>query len=194
MSAPPRAALWTTLLLLGIYLVTTGGRPFISDGEIMLLSATRLIDQQTLALPDSAAAFPQTVRGVGGRYYSRYGLGQPLLAALLYWWGRYVVGWYLLPTPHDFALGKFIALLLPALATAGTGGILCRWAASLYASHRVGMLLALLYGTATLAFPYSRFFFLNRSIPPASPSAPTPSTASARCGPDWRPAMLSLPA
>ncbi len=198
MNAPPdrpapssRPALWITLFLLGTYLLTTGGRPFISDGELMLLSATRLIDAQTLALPESAAAFPQTVRGADGFLYSRYGLGQPLLAALLYWFGRYVVGWYVLPTPHDFTLGKFFALLLPALATAGTGGILCTWATRLYGAHRTGILLALLYGTATLAFPYSRFFFLSRSLPPVSPFPPMPSIAAGPYGPDWPPVTPS---
>jgi hypothetical protein len=147
------------LLLLGIYLLTTGGQTFISDGEIMLLTAVRLIDAQTLRLPESATAFPQVIRGPHDAPVSCYGLGQPLLAAALYWVGRYLVGWYLLPGANDFHLGKFFALLLPAFATALTGGILCTWATRLYRSLHLGVVLALLYGVGTLAWPYSRFFF-----------------------------------
>jgi hypothetical protein len=162
-STPPAAprcpAGWVTLLLLGVYLLTTGGQPFISDGEIMLLTAVRIIDAQTMRLPESAALFPQVVRGTNGVLFSCYGPVQPLLAALFYWVGRYVVGWHLLPGCADFALGKFIALLLPAFATALSGSVLCRWAARLYHSARAGAVLALLFGLATLAWPYSRFFF-----------------------------------
>ncbi|NJN68746.1 MAG: hypothetical protein HC884_19610 [Chloroflexaceae bacterium] len=154
-----RPAVWTGLLLLGVYLLTTGGQTFISDGEIMLLTAVRLVDAQTLRLPESATAFPQVVRGYDGTLVSCYGLGQPLLAAVLYWVGRYLVGWYLLPGGDDFHLGKFFALLLPALATALTGRVLCAWATRLYRSSRLGVVLGLLYGLGTLAWPYSRFFF-----------------------------------
>lgn len=147
------------MLLLGIYLLTTGGQTFISDGDVMLLTAVRMVDAQTITLPSSAAAFPQVVRGVDGSLYSYYGLGQPVLAAACYWVGRYVIGWYLLPGSDDFRVGKFFALLLPAAATALTGAVLCAWATRLFRSVRVGVSLALLYGAGTLAWPYSRFFF-----------------------------------
>lgn len=145
--------------MLGCYLLTVGGQTFISDGEIMLLSAVQLIDEQRISLPDWAYVFPQVVQGADSALYSRYGLGQPLLAGLFYWFGRYVVGWYLLPGSNDFLVGKFFAMLLPMFATALTGGIICLWASRLYRSHHIGITLALLYGTGSLAFPYARFFF-----------------------------------
>lgn len=149
----------TTLFLLGVYLLTTGGQTFISDGELMLQTAVRIAEEQTLTLPESAAAFPQTVRGQGGFLFSRYGIGQPLAAAVLYLFGTHVVGMWLLPGSIAVNVGRFFALLLPALATALTGGILCAWSARLYQSVRMGVCLALLYGLGTLAWPYSRFFF-----------------------------------
>lgn len=142
-----------------MYLLTTGGQPFISDGEVMFLTAVRIVDAQTLALPEWATAFPQVVRGHDGLCYSRYGLGQPLIGALFYWIGRYVVAWYVLPVANDFFVGRFVTLLLPACATALTGALVCAWAERLYCSVRVAVALALLYGLGTMAWPYSRFFF-----------------------------------
>jgi hypothetical protein len=153
------ASAWVALVLLAVYLLITGGETFISDGELMLLTAVRLADYQTLTLPEAAAAFPQTVEGQGGFLFSRYGLGQPMAAGVLYLVGTYIIGMGLLPDSAAYQVGRFVALLLPALATALTGGLLCGWAAQLYRSLRLGVLLALLYGLGTLALPYSRFFF-----------------------------------
>jgi hypothetical protein len=152
-------ALWTGILLFGLYFLTTGGQAFISDGEIMLLTTVQMVDAQTIKLPDTAAVFPQVVHGHDGFLFSRYGIGQPLMAVPFYWVGRYVIGWYLLPGCDDWHVGRFFLLLLPAAATAITGGLLCSWAAELYRSVRAGIGVALLYGVSTLAWPYSRFFF-----------------------------------
>ncbi len=144
--------------MLGVYLLTTGGETFISDGEIMLMTTSRIADLQVLTLPDAAAPFPQVIHGQGGFLFSRYGLGQPLAAAPLYWFGNSVVA-PLLPGAIVPNVGRFLALLLPAFATALTGGVLCAWAARLYESVRIGVAVALLYGLGTLAWPFSRFFF-----------------------------------
>lgn len=148
-----------TLVLLGLYLLTTGGQTYISDGELMLQTAVRIAEEHTLTLPETAAAFPQTVRGQGGFLFSRYGIGQPMVAAVLYLVGSNLVELGLLPGSLAVNVGRFFALLLPALATAVTGGVLYVWAARLYESVRMGVVLALLYGIGTLAWPYSRFFF-----------------------------------
>ncbi|NJK79612.1 MAG: hypothetical protein HC914_06800 [Chloroflexaceae bacterium] len=154
-----RAACWTTLFLLGVYLLINGGQTFISDGEIMLQTTARLVDYHTLTLAEEAAAFPQVVRGQGGFLFSPYGVGQPLAAGALYAFGTYVLGMHLLPGALPYNVGRFCALLLPAIATALTGGMLAFWGARLYQSLRIGVVVALLYGLGTLALPYSRFFF-----------------------------------
>jgi hypothetical protein len=152
-------SVWIGLLLLGIYLLTTGGQTFISDGELMLITTTRIVDLHTLTLPEEASAFPQAVRGQGGFLFSRYGVGQPLAAGVLYAFGTYVVGMWLLPDSAPYLVGRFFALLLPAIATALAGGVLAAWAARLYRSLAIGAALGLLFGLGTLAWPYSRFFF-----------------------------------
>jgi hypothetical protein len=154
-----RTALWSGLVLLGVYLLINGGQTFISDGELMLITTARIADEQTITLPEDAEAFPQTVRGQGGFLFSRYGLGQPMAAAVLYLFGVYVVGMGLFPDAEAYILGRFFALLLPAIATAITGGVLTMWAARLYRSVWLGAALGLVYGLGTLALPYSRFFF-----------------------------------
>jgi hypothetical protein len=154
-----RPALWTGLLLLAAYLLVTGGQPFISDGEVMLITTMRIVDERTVSLPEGASIYPQTVRRGDGFLFSKYGLGQPLAAAPLYASGRYALGRALGAGEAAFYIGRFLALLLPALATALAGALLCAWAARLYGSAHIGVTLALLYGFGTLAWPYSRFFF-----------------------------------
>jgi hypothetical protein len=152
-------AFWAGLLLLAAYLLVAGGQPFISDGEVMLITAMRIVDERTVSLPEGASIYPQTVRRADGYLFSKYGLGQPLAAAPLYAIGRYGIGRAIGAGENAFYVGRFLALLLPALATALTGGVLCAWAARLYRSARMGVALALLYGLCTLAWPYSKFFF-----------------------------------
>jgi hypothetical protein len=152
-------AAWVILFLFGVYFLINGGQTFISDGELMLQTAARIADYHTLTLTESAADFPQTVRGQGGFLFSRYGVGQPMAAAVLYLFGTHIVGSWLIPGSAAYNVGRFFALLLPAIATAVTGGVLYAWSAQLYRSVRIGVALALLYGLGTLALPYSRFFF-----------------------------------
>jgi hypothetical protein len=154
-----KPALWVGLLLLAVYLLSTGAQPFISDGEVMLITAMRIVDERTVSLPEGAAIYPQTARRADGVLFSKYGLGQPLAAAPLYAAGRYIVGRALGAGENAFYIGRFLALLLPALATALAGALVCVWGAQLYGSARIGVALALLYGVGTLAWPYSKFFF-----------------------------------
>lgn len=147
------------LFLLGVYLLVMGGKTFISDGDIMLLTARRIVDLGVMSLPPEAASFPQVVRGADEQLYSPYGLGQPLLAAFLYAIGTYVIGWGMQPALDPYNIGLLLALLLPALATVVTAGALYAWATALYRSVSTGIIVALLYGLCTLAFPYTRFFF-----------------------------------
>ena len=77
--APPSA--WLGLLLLALYVLCAGGQPFISDGEVMLITAMRIVDERTVSLPEGAAIYPQTLRRADGYVFSKYGLGQPLAAA-----------------------------------------------------------------------------------------------------------------
>lgn len=160
--APPATwipAFWTTLLLFGIYLLTTGGETFISDGEIMLMTTMRIVDHGVMTLPTPLAeSFPQTIQGQGGFYFSRYGLGQSLAAVPFYWFGSRILPW-LFPEATPHITGRFCALLLPAFATAVTAGVLCLWASRLYASAAMGVSIALLYGIGTFAWPFSRVFF-----------------------------------
>ena len=72
MSFVVRPAVWSGLLLLAIYLLCTGGQPFISDGEVMLITSMRIVDERTVSLPDGAAIYPQTVRRSDGYVFSKY--------------------------------------------------------------------------------------------------------------------------
>ncbi|NJP05513.1 MAG: hypothetical protein HC837_07785 [Chloroflexaceae bacterium] len=156
------SAVWTGFLLLSVYLLTNGGQTFSSDGEIMFQTAMRIADAHTLTLqPERAYLFPQVVQGQGGFYFSRYGLGQPLAAVPFYMLGSSVLGPLLVvgSTPPHLEMGHFTALLLPIVATAVSAAVLCAWSQRLYRQAWIGVAVGLLYGLATLAWPYTRFFF-----------------------------------
>ena len=150
-------SLWLFLLLLALYSLTQGGEFFISDGEVMF--------QTTLALADGTGlgracdpGLPQIVPGVGGQCFSKYGLGTPLLATLFYLFAR-LLAHTVLPAADAVVLGHFFVASMNVVLTAATGLVFFRYARALYDSRWLGLILALLYGVTTSAWPYSKFFF-----------------------------------
>lgn len=150
------AALWLFLLLLSLYLMTLGGQLFTSDGAAMYRTTQALVRYHTLAVaPDPG--LPQLVIGWDGQTYSGYDLGQPLLAIPFY-----LLGWLLarlLPHGNEMALTIFSVSLLPQVATALTGVVLYKLSFGLFRTQRIAIALPLLWGTGTLAWPYSKFYF-----------------------------------
>lgn len=150
----PGLALW--LLLLGCYILTMSGHTYTSDEETMLAVAESLLASGSFALePDFLMNYGAT--SADGQRYSRYGPGQsiailPFLA----------IGQLISLTGPPFATGlivRLFVLLLPALITATTALILFAWARELSYSPRVALLVGLLYGLTSLAWPYSRTLF-----------------------------------
>jgi hypothetical protein len=128
----------------------------ISDGEVMAQTAVAIVQKHTVELPANPG-LPQIVPGKNGLYFSKYGLGQPLLGAGLYWTGQRVSRFI---TPSDpNIIGHFFIMLLPPLATALTVWLVYLWGKGLYGSTRIGLGLAVLFGLGTSAWPYSKIFF-----------------------------------
>ncbi|MCL5958070.1 MAG: phospholipid carrier-dependent glycosyltransferase [Chloroflexi bacterium] len=150
-------SLWVFFFSLTVYLLSTDGNFFISDGEVMYQTTDRLYLTHRLDLPENKG-LPQILPGVGGKFYSKYGLGQPLAAIPFYAFGR-VVHDRILPRTDPNAMSHFFVTTMNAVVTALTAVLVFAFGRRFFGSVRLGIGLALLYGLGTTAWPYSKFFF-----------------------------------
>ncbi|HEY8286430.1 MAG TPA: hypothetical protein VIJ28_18740, partial [Chloroflexota bacterium] len=176
------------------YLLTFPGTiaPSVSDGRAMYMVTQSLVDRhdvavksdtgkgflitpgwQPLPLPTGACATEPAVNAIGerpgGPYFTKYGLGQSLLAVPLYVLGGVIGGGF--PAIGHGAPGISRAEVQAAvtsaydpLITALTAMLLCALALRLGWPRRVGLALALLFGLATPAWPYTATFFSEPTI------------------------------
>jgi len=147
-------------LLVTVYTLTSSGRFHIVD-EVSLFAVT---ESQALrgALDTNVIAWTQWVNSAGevlgafgpeGDVYSKKGPAPALLA----------VPWYLLLhiiTELNVGIGQLQATLLwNGIVTAATAALLWLTARRLGYGDRTGMALGLLFGLATIAWPYANQFF-----------------------------------
>jgi hypothetical protein len=144
------------LFFLALYLLSVGEGVYSTDGETMLRTTSSIVDRHQLAIRCSSR-LPNAVRGLDGRCYSRYGLGQPLIAMPLYLLAKGINT--LLPGTDYAALVFLFVPRLNQIITAVTCVLLFSFAIRLYRSARLGVGLALAYGLGTMAWPYAKFYF-----------------------------------
>ncbi len=144
----PYSALF--LFLLALYLLTSTPRINSSDGLAMFATAESLARRGALDIEQIRwMGLQQGTYGLDGLLYSRKGIGVPL---------------GLLPlTAVGLALPWFgpvsASLLFNAIVTALTGALLLAYTQTLGFSARVGLMTALAFGLATLAWPYAKSLF-----------------------------------
>ena len=148
---------WLFVLLLSVYALTVSGEFSISDGEVMFQTTLALAHRQEVAVPCNPG-LPQILPGVDGKCFSKYGLGMPLLAAPAYRVGHFLTR-LLAPGTDPIAIGHFAVAALNLVLTALTGLVLYWLARDLYRSRWLGLILALVYGLATGAWPYTKVYF-----------------------------------
>ena len=154
--ARPAAGVFLTLL--ACYLLTHGGTFYSSDGYALYATAKALPLRHTIVVPPDPALAWQIVEGRDGLYFSKYGLGQPLLAAipiLLAKWLRELSGSEI----YDQALYLYAVSLFNQVVTAASGVLVFLLAVRLGNGRRLAVGLALAWGLTTLAWPYSKMFF-----------------------------------
>lgn len=144
------------LFFLALYLLSVGEGVYSTDGETMLRTTSSIVDRHQLAIRCSGR-LPNAVRGLDGRCYSRYGLGQPLIAIPLYLLAKGINT--LLPGTDYAALVFLFMPRLNQIITAVTCVLLFSFATRIYRSARLGVGLALAYGLGTMAWPYAKFYF-----------------------------------
>ena len=136
------------LLLAGLYLLTTGGHTYASDEEQLFRVAEALVTRGSFALEDGPGAGP---------HYSVYGPGQSILATPFYALGRACAS--LFPPAGAAYVTRAIVSWFNPFVTAATGALVALAALQLGYGRRAAAATALLYGLATMAWPYSKTFF-----------------------------------
>jgi hypothetical protein len=137
-------------LLFACYLLTYTARIDSSDGLAMFATAESMVRRGEI---DSNQLLwmgnQQGNLGPDGELYSRKGLGMALLAYPLLWIARL---WPAIGLAQS-------AMLLNPLLTAWTGGLLYRTGRRLKWSRPTSVAVALIFGLATLAWPFAQTFF-----------------------------------
>ena len=145
------------LLLLAVYLLTHGGDFFVSDGVVMLRTTEAIVERHTVEVaPDPGLT--QIVPGRDGKHFSKYGIGQPLAAAIPFWLAQRLHPVFFEYMWHRGVEGYFVSLF-NQFVTALTGALVFLLARRLGARPHMAALLALAWGLCTLAWPYSKTFF-----------------------------------
>ncbi len=148
-----RAATLLGLGVLAALLLVAPGALSGFDGQSMFGVTRSIVEHWDVTVHDAVIGVP----GLGGRYYSKFGPGQSLLAIPLYLFGRaleaVVPSWYRLELPG------LVSSALPALAIACTAALLVLAAVELGATLRGALLLGIVYAVATPAGVYATLWF-----------------------------------
>jgi hypothetical protein len=138
------------LFLLSVYLLTYSPRFHSSDGLAVFSTAESLVRRGEWDADQIRwMGLGQGILGVDGHLYTRKGVGQTLLALPLVWLGMLVPGWGAATT----------ALLFNSLVTAATAVLLFYYLGALGYERGVALAAGLIFGLATLAWPYAKTFF-----------------------------------
>lgn len=149
--------------------MTAKGFSDLIDAEATYLLTENLVERGRVDIPASEGLTPEvhaaghTFLGRDGRAYSQYWLGYPI----------FQVPWYLLGKGTGYVAATFsprlaaFSRLFPRVAvnfalglvTALQAVVLCALIMLLYGDRRTALLTALLFGLATVAWPYSKIGF-----------------------------------
>lgn len=144
-------------LLLATYLLTHGGDFFVSDGVVMLRTTEAIVERHTVEVA-ADPGLSQIVPGRDGKYFSKYGLGQPLAATIPFMLAQRLHPVLFEYMWHRGVEGYFVSLF-NQFVTAATGVVVYLLARRLTAGPQLALLLALAWGLCTLAWPYAKTFF-----------------------------------
>ncbi|MCL5257399.1 MAG: hypothetical protein M1319_06340 [Chloroflexi bacterium] len=149
-------AVWIFFMLLGLYFVTNAWDFGAIDGEIMYRTTERLATANSIQIDQVPGR--GGVRGVDGKKFSKYGLGQPLVSVILYDAGGFAQQLFF-PRGAVSNLHRFFVQSLDMLVTPAAAVFVYLFSRRLYSSKRVAIVLAVLFGVGTIAWPYSKLYF-----------------------------------
>lgn len=159
------------LAFLALYLLTMGGHLYSPDEELLFRTTESLALRASLAVQPLAGF--ATKRGLDGREYAQYGMGQPLLSVPLYYLGSIVTNiipssavqrfsWgtaqYHDPSP-DAVLLRFSVSLFNQFVMALLVVVVYRFCYYLTRDRIASLLTAILFGCGTMAWVHSKTYF-----------------------------------
>ena len=109
---PRRMGGLLALAFFAFYALTSAGTLTSRDGGVMYDTAMAIVNRHSLALPPHHHGLP----GVGGGFYSKYGLAQSIVEIPLYVLGQHLAAWAQLPLARVLALA--VTMLTNPLVTA----------------------------------------------------------------------------
>lgn len=143
-------ALMLALFLFSVYLLTYSSHFHSSDGLTMFAMSDNLARRGAADVNSLRwMGLQQGTFGLDGSLYSRKGVGLSLLGLPLAWLGLVVPFWGVAQT----------FLLFNSAVTAATAALLAAYVHRCGYSSRAGLLGGLLYGLATMAWPYAKTDF-----------------------------------
>jgi hypothetical protein len=169
--------MWIILLIffLSLYLLTANGRIDSGDGEAIYQVTRSMVEKRAFYIPppppeekfyDSfGKEIPQELLdgggaygawGADGHYYSKYGIGQSLMAIPFYF-GGLILG-RVVPSPGIHFLTHFSTAMLNPLVSAVVCVLVFGFCTQLGFPTRSAVTLTLVYGLGTIAWPYSKTF------------------------------------
>ena len=138
-------------------MLTHGADLFISDGIVKYRTTEAMVARHSLTLePDPLLS--QIVLGHDGKYYSKYGIGQPLAATVPFVLAQQVRP-ITFPYMYDKAFENYFVTMFSQFVTAITGAAVFLLAYRLGNGLRLSVILTLIWGLCTMAWPYSKTFF-----------------------------------
>ena len=141
------------LFFFSIYLLTAQGSIQTSDGMSMFLLTQSIAENGRLSV--DAGRTDIVAKGRGDRYYSKYGVGQPMLAVPLYWIGTACAKASGIPKKF-FTL--FMVSLFNPLVSALVCFVLFLCALEMGFTLNISLFLVFAYGISTTAWHYSQDF------------------------------------
>jgi len=143
-------ALAVGIFLLSIYLLTYSGEFHSSDGQAMFAVTESLVRRGDYDINQILwMGQQQGTYGLDGELYCRKGIATSLLSLPLAWMGLVAPFWGMVHT----------TLLFNALVTALTGLLVYLYVNRLGYPASASLVLSLVFGLATLAWPYAKYFF-----------------------------------
>ncbi len=169
-----RGALSLFLFFTSFYYLTNAGDSKWGDETYMIMVARKMVTERQIGFPENEIASIDfwdhfASKGPDGRYYMKWGLGQSLVEVPFLALHRLIHG---AKEPTDglrdrtrFYLTEFAFLMLSPSVISALGCVLFYLLAlRLGFSRKVSVLLTLVYGLATMVWPYSKSFMSETTL------------------------------
>lgn len=143
---------------LSLYLLTAGGSLSSTDATVMFDLTRSLVEGRSIALSDNLLGL-EANRGVDGRFYSQYGLGQSLYNIPFYLTGVAVRDLAGLSIGKPDTIPKAVVALGNTVTSAACVTLIWLFALSLAGAARPALAAALSAAIASPLWPYSKFGF-----------------------------------